>query len=333
MKEGAKNTRIFSTMSHFETTTHYLSSPLGTLEVEQGRFGIRKISFSRRAMDKICHRGAENPTCKNLQTWFKNYFDHRDPSSFPWEFLDLNGCTDFQKSVWKELWRIPFGKVESYQSIAQKVGIPKAGRAVGQANGQNPFPVVIPCHRVIAAHGTMGGYSAGLSIKEFLLSHEGFGKDSFAMLQAIDEAKRAANRGEVPVGAVLVRRGTVLARAHNLRETTQNPLNHAEMILLERAAKKLKNWRLSDCTLYVTLEPCPMCLGALLQSRVGRLVFGCRDAKKGSHPEASLRRVETGVLKGNNHLLKITQGVLGDDCSRLLKEFFKNQRAKKGENK
>src|SRR5688572_28978876 len=106
-----------------------------------------------------------------------------------------------------------------------------------------------------------------------------------SMKAALAEAKAAFDAGEVPIGAVLVKNGTTLARAHNTREQSKNPLHHAEIQVLEEAARILGDWRLTDCELYVTVEPCPMCLGALFQARVGKLFFGCYDDKRApEHP-------------------------------------------------
>ena len=108
-----------------------------------------------------------------------------------------------------------------------------------------------------------------------------FEKDRLFMQEALLEAEKAAAIGEVPIGAVLVYNDEIIARAHNLRETTQNALTHAESMVIQEACKKLGSWRLENTTLYVTLEPCPMCAGAILQSRVPRVVYGARDIKAG----------------------------------------------------
>lgn len=105
--------------------------------------------------------------------WLKAYFENRSRDPFPWDWLDLSGLSPFQKKVYRALWEIPFGQTRSYQEVATAIGKPKAARAVGQANKKNPIPVLIPCHRVISADGTMGGYSCGIGIKKILLAHEG----------------------------------------------------------------------------------------------------------------------------------------------------------------
>lgn len=145
------------------------------------------------------------------------------------------------------------------------------------------------------------------------------------MAEALKLAHKAASLGEIPIGAVLVENGKIIGRAHNQREKTGSPLHHAEMRLLEKVGKKKGNWRLNDTTLYVTLEPCPMCLGALLQARVGTLVYGALDPKRTR--TASFPSIEKQTaLSGNNHTVEIIGPVLGEECGEILKEFFKNRR-------
>jgi len=154
--------------------------------------------------------------------------------------------------------------------------------------------------------------------------------DLDAMALALDQAKLAACLGEVPIGAILVRGEQILAQTHNTREQTKNPLHHAEIQALEIAAKAQGDWRLNDCTLYVTLEPCPMCLGALFQARMARLVFGCFDEKRereflpGKNIIPNLRGLES--LTSNNHTLTITGGVIADECAQNLRDFFAERR-------
>ncbi|MEM8608527.1 MAG: tRNA adenosine(34) deaminase TadA [Myxococcota bacterium] len=149
--------------------------------------------------------------------------------------------------------------------------------------------------------------------------------DTTFMRAAIDEAKRARDLGEVPVGAVVVHGGQVIARGHNLRETSQDPTSHAEMIALRKAAKHLGSWRLIDTTLYVTLEPCPMCAGALVNARVPRVVWGCDDPKAG----ATRTLYALGDDSRLNHRFESVPGVLKDECAALLTDFFGAIRAKK----
>lgn len=149
--------------------------------------------------------------------------------------------------------------------------------------------------------------------------------DKKFMRLAIRQARLSEKIGEVPVGAVIVdKNGKILASATNLREKQKTTLGHAELVAIHRACKKLGSWRLLDCTLYVTLEPCYMCAGALLQSRISRVVFASHDPKGGA--------LETLAQIGNdsrlNHRFAVTAGVLADECSQLLKQFFKAKRKK-----
>lgn len=145
------------------------------------------------------------------------------------------------------------------------------------------------------------------------------------MERALDEAILAGKRGEVPVGAALVLEGHLLASAGNAPISTHDPTGHAEIRALRKAAQKLGNYRLPGTTLYVTLEPCPMCVGALLHARATRVVFGATDPKTGALI-SQYRMGRDGLL---NHTLKITGGVLADNCAELLKGFFAERRKKK----
>lgn len=144
------------------------------------------------------------------------------------------------------------------------------------------------------------------------------------MRAAIAEAKLAEGKGEVPVGAVIVHEGDIIGRGHNLRELSQDPTTHAEMIAIRQAADALGSWRLIDTALYVTLEPCPMCAGALVNARVPRVVWGCNDPKAGA--------TETLYTIGSdprlNHRFECVPGVLSEECSALLTGFFEAIRAK-----
>lgn len=142
------------------------------------------------------------------------------------------------------------------------------------------------------------------------------------MRAALVEARRALEEDEVPVGAVVVHEGRVIGRAHNQRERLKDPTAHAEMIAITQAAAALEGWRLADCTLYVTLEPCLMCAGALVNARVPRVVFGARDPKAGAC--GSLYRV--GVDPRLNHRFEAVGGVLEAECAELLVEFFRPRR-------
>ena len=143
------------------------------------------------------------------------------------------------------------------------------------------------------------------------------------MRLALDEARAAAAEDEVPVGAIVVAGGRVIASAHNQREQLADPTAHAEMIALTQAAAALGSWRLEDCTLYVTLEPCPMCAGAILQARVPRVVWGAADPKAGA-VESLYRLFEDARL---NHRVDHVGRVLADECGRILSDYFRGKRA------
>ena len=135
---------------------------------------------------------------------------------------------------------------------------------------------------------------------------------------ALEEARKAAALGEVPVGAVVARRGEVVAAAHNTRETEKNALHHAELLAIDAACKKLGGWRLWECELFVTLEPCPMCAGAILNSRVRRVVYGAADAKAGC-----CGSVTDLFALPYNHCPACEGGVLEEECAQLLRDFFR----------
>ena len=147
------------------------------------------------------------------------------------------------------------------------------------------------------------------------------------MKAALKEAQKAAKKGEVPVGAVVVREGKILARAHNLRQSTHNPVAHAEVLALQKASKKMGTWHLEDCTLYVTLEPCPMCAGACVNARLGKLVYGAADLRFGGC-ETLYRIPQDERL---NHRCETVGGVLAEECAGLLSQFFQGRRRDKKE--
>ena len=142
------------------------------------------------------------------------------------------------------------------------------------------------------------------------------------MKEAIRQAKIAAKKMETPIGAVIVQNGAIIARGYNKRETKQNSLCHAEMIAINKACKKLSRWRLPDCELYVTLEPCPMCAGAIIQSRIARVYFGAYDYKAGC-AGSSVNLFSPGLF---NHDVKVEGGFHEADCAALLSDFFRNLR-------
>ncbi|MDD9944724.1 MAG: tRNA adenosine(34) deaminase TadA [Myxococcales bacterium] len=145
------------------------------------------------------------------------------------------------------------------------------------------------------------------------------------MREAIGEAEQARARGEVPVGAVVVLDGAIVSRGHNLRESSRDPSAHAEMIALRAASARQRSWRLDEATVYVTLEPCPMCAGALVNSRVARVVYGCDDPKAG----AVRTLYQVGSDGRLNHRFEVEVGVLGDECARQLSGFFEAIRARR----
>jgi tRNA(adenine34) deaminase len=145
------------------------------------------------------------------------------------------------------------------------------------------------------------------------------------MRLALVEAEAAAAAGEAPVGAVIARAGQVLASARNERESLRDPTAHAEMIAITQAAAALNSWRLEECTLYVTLEPCPMCAGAIVQARIPRVVYGAADPKAGA-VRSLFRLIDDPRL---NHRAEIIEGVLAEPCGRVLTEFFQRRRLEK----
>lgn len=146
--------------------------------------------------------------------------------------------------------------------------------------------------------------------------------DEKYMQMALVEAQKAFDLGEVPIGAVVVVNNEVVATGHNMREKWHDATAHAEIIAIKAACEKLERWRLTGATLYVTIEPCPMCAGALVMSRVDRVVYGSADSKAGG-VESIFNIVNNQAL---NHRLAVTEGVLGEDCRSLMKRFFRERR-------
>lgn len=152
-------------------------------------------------------------------------------------------------------------------------------------------------------------------------------QDEFYMALALKEAAKAALIEEVPVGAVIVKNGRVIAKAHNLREKRGDATAHAELLAIQKACKRLGGWRLEDAELFVTLEPCPMCAGAILQARVKRLIFGASDPKAGA-VGSLLNLLQDSRF---NHQVEVKGGVCANESSRMLKEFFARKRGKERE--
>ena len=147
--------------------------------------------------------------------------------------------------------------------------------------------------------------------------------DTTYMQAAIAEAQLARAKGEVPIGAVIVHAGQIIGRGHNLRETSNDPTSHAEMVAIRQAAEAIGHWRLLETTLYVTLEPCVMCMGAIILARIPRLVYSCRDPRAGAVGSI----YDFSSDERFNHKVEIVEGVLGEECSRMLSGFFQELRA------
>ncbi len=147
-------------------------------------------------------------------------------------------------------------------------------------------------------------------------------QDIYFMKLALEEAGIAFSEGEVPVGAILVSEGNIISKAHNTREASKDPTAHAEILAIRKGVEKSDSWRLSGATLYVTKEPCVMCAGAMVNARIGRLVYGCRDEKGGAVD--SLYRLLSD--KRLNHQVEIVSGVLEEECAEILKKFFQERR-------
>jgi tRNA(adenine34) deaminase len=147
-------------------------------------------------------------------------------------------------------------------------------------------------------------------------------KDEFYMGKALEEAKTAYAVGEIPIGAVIVYKKKAIARAYNLRESLPCATAHAELLAIEKACRILGRWRLTGCTLYVTVEPCPMCAGAIINSRLDRLVYGCDDPKAGA-VHSLFHITDNPAL---NHQVDITAGIRSEECAQLMRDFFRSRR-------
>lgn len=156
------------------------------------------------------------------------------------------------------------------------------------------------------------------------MENESRERDERFMKEAIKEAYKAAHKLEVPVGAVVVHGEEVIGRGHNLRERLGDPTAHAEILAMREAALRLESWRLNECALYVTMEPCPMCAGAAIQGRVGRIVYGAADPKAGAAGSCVDLLSETCF----NHQVQVTGGVMKEKCAHLIQEFFRRLRSR-----
>lgn len=149
--------------------------------------------------------------------------------------------------------------------------------------------------------------------------------DEYFMSLALKEAKKAYQKNEVPIGAIIIKDNKIISKAYNTREKKHNALAHAEILAIDKACKKLKSWRLIDCDLYVTVEPCPMCSGAIIQSRIRRLIIGTMDKKAGAAGSV----INLFDIEKLNHKVDVTYDILRNDCSYILKNFFKQLRENK----
>lgn len=149
--------------------------------------------------------------------------------------------------------------------------------------------------------------------------------DEKYMREAVRQAKKAAALNEVPIGCVIVHEGKIIGRGYNRRMTDHSVLAHAEIIAIKKACKKMGDWRLENCTIYITLEPCPMCAGAIVQARIPRAVIACMNPKAGCAGSVMNLLQEDGF----NHQVEIEAGMMGEECSQMLKDFFKSLRKKK----
>ena len=157
------------------------------------------------------------------------------------------------------------------------------------------------------------------------LTPEEYGVHEYYMKEALNEAKTAIDSGEVPIGCVIVYDGKIIGRGHNLRNSRKNPLCHAEILAINEAAGFIGDWRLEDCTLYVTVEPCPMCAGAIVQARIPRVVFGTRNVKAGC--AGSILNILNEPRF--NHQVEVIEGILREECAAPMGEFFKRFRKSK----
>ena len=147
-------------------------------------------------------------------------------------------------------------------------------------------------------------------------------KHGIYMLEALNEAKQAALEDEVPIGCVIVKDNRIISKAHNQRDKSHNPLGHAETLAIQKAAEALNDWQLVNCDLYVTIEPCLMCAGAIIQSRIKRVIYGAPDFKGGAFG-SSLNVLDASNI---NHRPEVIKGVLEEECSMIIKDYFKSKR-------
>ncbi len=179
--------------------------------------------------------------------------------------------------------------------IKECICCPECGHICSLDNGENYCPVCLPDRNLMVSN-----------------------LDEYFMHLALEEAEKAFREGEVPVGAVLVKEKRVIAKAHNAKEAKIDPTAHAELIVLRLGASKIGDWRLTDATLYVTKEPCIMCAGAMVNARLGKIVYGCNDDKYG----AVTSRYQITSDPALNHQVEVISGILENECAEILKKFF-----------
>ncbi len=272
--------------------------------------------------------------------------------------LDLREVPPFHRRVYELVRSIGPGRTITYGEIARRLGDPAAARAVGQALGENPFAPIVPCHRVLAAGRRPGGFSAagGVTTKLRMLeiekacigdapglfdgddaraqpagpapsraqaAQDDFGPiDESMMRLALEQALCAQQKGEVPVGAVVVHDGEVIGTGFNQPIGAHDPTAHAEIRAMRAAAERIGNYRLIDCDLYVTLEPCAMCAGAIQHARIRRVVYGAADPKTGACGSV----VDLFAEPRLNHHARVRGGVMAEACAALLSSFFASRR-------
>ena len=299
--------------------------------------------------------------------WLDIYFDGKDPGFTPPIRLGESDFRNRVCEIMRDISFgrfMTYGQIADM--VAKERGVSRmSAQAIGGAVGGNPIPIIIPCHRVIGSDGSLTGYGEGLDKKLALLLLEDsealdlidpesrqiefpgtidhinsrlyhsekcdkilwhVGRTVF-MQEALKEAKKAFYENEVPVGAVVVKDGLIIGRGRNRTETAHDPTAHAEIRAIRQAAEKLGSWRLTGCDLYVTVEPCSMCAGAVVWSRIRSVYFGAPDSKAGAC--GSLYNIPQDERL--NHQTQIYTGLMQKESEKLMKDFFKKLRQKNPE--
>ena len=299
--------------------------------------------------------------------WLDTYFDGKDPGFTPPIRLGESSFRNRVCEIMLDIpfgGFMTYGQIA--EMVAEEKGVSHmSAQAVGGAVGGNPIPIIIPCHRVIGSDGSLTGYGEGLDKKLALLLIEDsealdlvdpesrqiefpgtidhinsrlyhsekcdkilwhVGRTVF-MQEALKEAKKAFYENEVPVGAVVVKDGLIIGRGRNGTETAHDPTAHAEIRAIRQAAERLGSWRLTGCDLYVTVEPCSMCAGAIVWSRIRSVYFATPDPKAGAC--GSLYNIPQDERL--NHQTQIFAGLMQKESEKLMKDFFKKLRQKNPE--